>query len=672
MVDINRLSRLVGGVSKQVDLQQNTLVVGSLKVGSSSPTELTKAILDQLISGVFPDSTFRISDDGDSTKKIAFQASGISASTTRTISMPDADVNLGALTNSNIASGAAIAYSKLNLTNSLVDADVASGAAIAYSKLSLTSSIVNADIAAAAAISFSKMAALTASRALVSDGSGVVSASSVSSTELGHLVGVTSAIQTQIDGKVAKAGDTMSGNLNLGGNKILSLGAPTSGTDATNKNYVDAAIGGLSWKDRARVATTANVALVPAPASIDGVTLVSGDRVLVKNQSTASENGIYSFNGTDLVRASDADASAELESAAVFVASGTANADTAWVQSTDSVNLGVSSLVFVQFAGNGTIQAGTGLAYSGNTLNVNLGAGIVELPSDEVGLDLHSSSGLFLTLDGSTANATNAAQLSVKLDGSTLAKSGNGLKVADDSISNVHINSAAAISYSKLNLSSSIVNADIAAAAAIARSKLASGSANHVLINDGSGVMSSEARLSLSRFADSDAGKVLVAQGSGVDSSYQAISGDATLSSAGVLTVNQSKNLKNNETAGESMLADTTFAVRYALNGETAGRMYKADKDSSSVNKCLVVGLASKASAVSAGDSVVVVNYGPYTLASGDATFGASDIGKEVYLTAAGAFSLTAPSAADEGVCVIGVVADTNKIFVQPRFVGVN
>lgn len=114
------------------------------------------------------------------------------------------------IVNADIAAAAAIAYSKLALTNSIVNADINSAAAIAYSKLNLSASIVNADIAAGAAIAYSKLAALTANRALQSDGSGFVSASTVTSTELGYVSGVTSAIQTQFTGKASTALDNLS------------------------------------------------------------------------------------------------------------------------------------------------------------------------------------------------------------------------------------------------------------------------------------------------------------------------------------------------------------------------------------------------------------------------------------------------------------------------------
>lgn len=113
------------------------------------------------------------------------------------------------IVNADISGSAAIAYSKLNLATSIVNADISGSAAIAYSKLNLSTSIVNADISASAAIAYSKLAATTASRALVSDGSGFVSASSVTSAELGYVSGVTSAIQTQLDAKAPSASPTL-------------------------------------------------------------------------------------------------------------------------------------------------------------------------------------------------------------------------------------------------------------------------------------------------------------------------------------------------------------------------------------------------------------------------------------------------------------------------------
>lgn len=116
------------------------------------------------------------------------------------------------IVNADVSASAAIAYSKLNLANSIVNADISASAAIAYSKLNLSGSIVNADVSASAAIDYSKLAALTASRVLVSDGSGFVSASSVTSTTLGYF-DATSSVQTQLDAKVAKSTYSAKGSI---------------------------------------------------------------------------------------------------------------------------------------------------------------------------------------------------------------------------------------------------------------------------------------------------------------------------------------------------------------------------------------------------------------------------------------------------------------------------
>ncbi len=140
-------------------------------------------------------------------------------------SIVNADVNASAaiaysklnlatsIVNADVNASAAIAYSKLNLATSIVNADINGSAAIAYSKLNLATSIVNADVAAGAAIALNKLAAVTADRALISDGSGFVSSATTTATEIGYVNGVTSAIQTQLDAKVAKSTYTAKGDI---------------------------------------------------------------------------------------------------------------------------------------------------------------------------------------------------------------------------------------------------------------------------------------------------------------------------------------------------------------------------------------------------------------------------------------------------------------------------
>ena len=142
-----------------------------------------------------------------------------------------------------------------------------------------------------------------------------------------------------------------------------------------SKEYVDAVKVGLDFKDSVRVASTGNLTISGPGSAIDGISLSSGDRVLLKNQSTGSENGIYVWNGaaSALTRATDADADVEVTAGMfVFVEEGTANADNGYVLTTDgTITVGSTALTFTQFSGAGQIVAGDGLLKSGNTLSVN-------------------------------------------------------------------------------------------------------------------------------------------------------------------------------------------------------------------------------------------------------------------------------------------------------------
>lgn len=163
---------------------------------------------------------------------------------------------------------------------------------------------------------------------------------------------------------------------------IVNLADGSSATDAVTKQQLDAAVRGLSWKQAVRAATTTNGTLATAFANgqtIDGVTLATGDRILLKNQTTGSENGIYVVAASGApTRALDADSSAEIDSMAVFVESGTVNADRMYVLSTDNPTLGSTSLTYAQLGGSGSVYvAGSGLTESpAGTFNVGAGTGI--------------------------------------------------------------------------------------------------------------------------------------------------------------------------------------------------------------------------------------------------------------------------------------------------------
>jgi hypothetical protein len=180
--------------------------------------------------------------------------------------------------------------------------------------------------------------------------------------------------------------------LNLNNQKIVSLADGSSATDAVTKQQLDAAIAGLAWKQPVRVATTANGTLASAFAngsSVDGVALVTGDRILLKNQTTQSENGIYTVNASGApTRATDADSAAELVNATVFVSAGTINKDLSYTQTTDApITVNTTALVWAQIGIGSTYVAGNGLTESpALTFNVGAGTGIT-VAADTVSVD---------------------------------------------------------------------------------------------------------------------------------------------------------------------------------------------------------------------------------------------------------------------------------------------
>jgi len=179
-----------------------------------------------------------------------------------------------------------------------------------------------------------------------------------------------------------------SGVVDVNNSRISNVTDPTQAQDAATKAYVDAVKQALDIKDSVRVATTANITIstdLNVGDTIDGVTLADGDRVLVKDQSSGEENGIY-IAGSSPVRSADANSSAEVTAGLfVFVEEGTVNADNGFVLTTnDDITLDTTALTFVQFSGAGQIVAGDALSKSGNTLNVNDDNITLEVNTDQL------------------------------------------------------------------------------------------------------------------------------------------------------------------------------------------------------------------------------------------------------------------------------------------------
>ncbi len=268
---------------------------------------------------------------------------------------------------------------------------------------------------------------------------------------------------TQIDGARQLR---FTGNLDLQTNKIVNLTDPTANQDAATKSYVDAQVAGgvIDFKESVRVATTAAGTLASDfenGDTIDGVALATNDRILIKNQSSGDENGIYIVQATGAPsRSDDADTSAEVTSGMfMFVEEGTANAKTGWLlTTTGTITLDTTALTFEKFSEVGQLLedlvAGAGLTKTGETVDVVAAtSGGLTANANDITINLDTNSGLNLGADGISVGAgsglaassgdvnvgaatsggitVNADDIEVNLDGSTLALGASGLSLAD-------------------------------------------------------------------------------------------------------------------------------------------------------------------------------------------------------------------------------------------------
>ena len=231
--------------------------------------------------------------------------------------------------------------------------------------------------------------------------------------------------------------------------KITGLATPTADGDAATKAYVDGVAQGLDIKDSVKAATTANITL-SGTQTIDGVSVLADDRVLVKDQSTASQNGIYVCAAGSWSRASDFATGEDEAGAFTFVEQGTTQADSGWVCTNNKGSgvVGTDALAFSQFSGAGSITAGDALTKTGNTLNVAVDGSSIEVNADALrvkalgitnamlaGSIADSKLNQIATADkvagsavqlGSNGGLLNSTGLKVDVDDSSIALTGAG------------------------------------------------------------------------------------------------------------------------------------------------------------------------------------------------------------------------------------------------------
>lgn len=225
---------------------------------------------------------------------------------------------------------------------------------------------------------------------------------SINAATTGAAGSMSAADKTKLD--AATAANTASTIVLRDGSGNFSASDPTSAQHVATKNYVDAMQQGLDVKASVRAATTANITLSGAQ-TIDGVSCVANDRVLVKNQSTASTNGIYLVAAGSWTRVTDMDAWTEVPGAFTFVEEGTTNADSGWVCTSDQGGtLGTTAITWSQFSGAGSITAGAGLTKTGNTIDAVAADASIVVNADSIQVGKDNStikvggSGLYVDL----------------------------------------------------------------------------------------------------------------------------------------------------------------------------------------------------------------------------------------------------------------------------------
>ena len=218
-----------------------------------------------------------------------------------------------------------------------------------------------------------------------------------------------------------------SGTVDVNSSRITNVTDPSGSQDAATKAYVDSVANGLDVKASAKYASTANIAgtysngagTITAGSngalSIDGATPTAGDRILLKDQTTATQNGLYTVTTVGsgsaayvLTRTPDADAASEITGGAfVFVEAGTANADNGYVFTHNGTpTLGTTNITVEQFSGAGQISAGAALTKSGNTLNVAVDDTTIEVSSDELQIKTTYPGQTSITTLGTIATGT--------------------------------------------------------------------------------------------------------------------------------------------------------------------------------------------------------------------------------------------------------------------------
>lgn len=295
----------------------------------------------------------------------------------------------------------------------------------------------------------------TINLATVTD-SGTGSFKKITTDTFGRVTGTSSVAASDITSTLgytplSTAGGTVTGNITFSSGTVTGLSAPTNASDAATKYYVDSLASGLEVHPPVIAASTTNISITAPGATLDGVTLSSGNRILLKNQTTGSQNGIWIWNGassaltrpTDFNSTVDGQAVTSWNGSLVYVDNGgTVNGGTVWILSTlNPITVDTTSTTWSQFGGPGTYVAGTGLSLSGNVISLvtpvvtgNGGTGLSSIGTANqiLGVNTGATSLEYKTVSGGTGISVtpSAGTLTIANSGVTSAVAGTGISVS--------------------------------------------------------------------------------------------------------------------------------------------------------------------------------------------------------------------------------------------------